>query len=104
MKKRPNGADKLSEAIRELHGCESLWLRSVPIVERQEGKIVWEGTVEVFWLHDHPTARLCYAWSQAIEGSMRSGNVVLLHQPPVDSPQAAVRAAIAQEGGKPETP
>lgn len=104
MKKRPNGADKLSEAIRELHGCESLWLRSVPVVERQEGKIVWEGTVEVFWLHDHPTARLYYAWSHVIEGSMRSRSVVFLHQPPVDSSEAVVRAAIAQECRKPETP
>ena len=96
-KNPPSEADELARAIRSLHGCDSMWLRSVPVVEKYEGKIVWDGTVEVFWLHDHSTAKLCYTWSHEIEGSTKRRYVAILHQPPVDSPQAAVRAAIVQE-------
>ena len=47
--------------------------------------------------HRHPTATRTYAWSSAIEGSTKRRFFAVLHQPPVDSPQAAVRAAIVAE-------
>jgi hypothetical protein len=72
-------------------------MRSVHVSEEHEGKIVWDGDVEVFELIGHPIAKLCYAWSHAIEGSTKHRYVAVLHQSPVDSPQAAVRAAIVQE-------
>ena len=56
-----------------------------------EGEAVWEGEVFVFPLKGHPTAHLCYAWE--IDGRVTA----VLHELPVDSPQAAVRAAIVQE-------
>ena len=50
----------------------------------------------IFDLIDHPTAKLCYAWSyRTNEG--RDRTVAVLHQGPVDSPRAAVRAAIVAE-------
>ena len=59
---------------------------------------MWEGVVYVFDLADHPTATRAYAWSSPIEGSTKRRFFAVLHQPPVDSPQAAVRAAtVAQE-------
>ena len=59
--------------------------------ETFRGKVVWEGEVLIFDLHDHPTAYKCYAWS--VKGRVTA----VLHEGPVDSPRAAVRAAIAAE-------
>ncbi len=56
--------------------------------ETFKGKIVWSGEVLIFELEGHPSARLCYAWE--VDGKV----MAVLHEPPVDSPQAAVRAAI----------
>src|SRR5208337_4457635 len=97
MKPFPSEAKELSKAIRTLHSCDSRWLRSETVIEKHEGKVAWDGVVEVFQIFGHPTAKLCYAWSQAIEGSTKRKYITILHQPPVDSPQAAVRAAIVQE-------
>jgi hypothetical protein len=51
---------------------------------------VWDGEVLVFALNDH-AAPLCYAWE--LDGEV----TVVLPEPPVDSPAAAVRAAIMAE-------
>ena len=86
----------LRDAIRRLHGCEPTWVESAPVRETFEGDVVWEGLVDVFDLEGHPETTRCYAWSHVTnEGKTRY--VAVLHVPPVDSPQAAVRAAIVQE-------
>jgi hypothetical protein len=87
----------LREAIRNLHGCESTWIESVPAKETFEGQTVWEGTVQVFDLVGHPTAKRCYAWSYETGEGGKRRFIAVLHQGPVDSPQAAVRAAIVQD-------
>jgi hypothetical protein len=56
--------------------------------------------VHVFHLTGHPTALYAHAWSSPIEGSTKRRFFAVLHQPPVDSPQAAVRAAIVAENRK----
>lgn len=89
--------EALKEAIRNLHGCDATWLESVPVREEFEGQTVWEGTVQVFDLHGHPEATRCYAWSHTVDEADKRRFVAVLHQGPVDSPQAAVRAAIVQE-------
>ena len=71
--------------------------QSIPVRETFEGKTVWEGVVHVFDLTGHPTATRAYAWSSPIERSTKRRFFAVLHQPPVDSPQAAVRAAIVAE-------
>lgn len=95
---------ELQKAIKELHSCDSSWIRSVHIREDHEGKLVWDGDVEVFELIGHPTAKLCYAWSHTIDGSTKRKYIAVLHQLPVDSPQAAVRAAIIQEYREKQAP
>ena len=45
-------------------------------------------------LQGHPTASLCYAWE------LDRIITAVLHQGPVDSPLAVVRAAILAEGGE----
>jgi hypothetical protein len=65
-------------------------------METWEGETVWDGEVQVFDLDGHPEASRCYAWSHETEGGKRRFFAVL-HKPPVDSPAAAVRAAIVQQ-------
>jgi hypothetical protein len=86
---------KLKDAIRATHGCESLHVESVRIVERFEGKTAWQGTVEVFDLIGHPKANRAYAWTYR-EGDQNK-TVSVLQLPPVDSPQSAVKVAIASK-------
>ncbi len=89
--------EALQSAIRDLHGCESTHAYSVPVKETFEGQTVWEGIVEVFALQGHPTATRCYVWSHAVDDSEKRRYVAVLHEGPVDSPEAAVRAATVQE-------
>ena len=84
---------ELQNAIRATHGCESRWEASAKVQEKSEGKIVWDGIVEVFRLIDHPKANFAYAWTYR-EGDQNKTNVVL-KIPPIDSPQSAVKVANA---------
>jgi hypothetical protein len=62
-------------------------------MEQFRGQTVWDGVVEVFNLTGHPRAKRCYGWT-FIEND-EPHYVTVLELPPVDSPHAAVRAAIA---------
>jgi hypothetical protein len=86
----------LKKAIFETHGCESLHVKSEPVVELFEGKVAWKGTVEVFDLIGHPEAKRAYAWTYR-DGDQNK-TVAVLELPPVDSPQSAVKVAIAAKG------
>ena len=93
-----NHIDDLIEMIQRLHGCAAYHVETVPVKEVFQGQTVWEGEVEVFDLHSHPEASRVYAWSHETEDADRpKRHVTVLHIPPVDSPQTAVRAAIIQE-------
>ena len=83
--------DEFSKAIRATHGADAGLVDRVSVNETFKGQTVWEGDVLVFSLHGHPTARKCYAWS------VDDRVTAVLHEGPVDSPEAAVRAAIAAE-------
>lgn len=86
----------LIDAIRRLHGCESKHVISIPVIETFGGATVWDGTVEVFDLTNHPKACRCYAWSHRNDdGSDRY--VAVLGISPVCSAVTAVRAAIVAE-------
>lgn len=86
----------LEKAIFDLHGCKATWIESVPVKEVFKGETVWEGVVQVFEI-DHPKSKLCYAWSYGLDNSKKRRFFAVLHQGKVDSPQAAVRAAIVRE-------
>src|SRR5216683_6370956 len=92
----PKEITQLKEAIRATHGCESLHVESVPVKVVFEGDTAWEGTVEVFDLVGHPKANRAYAWSYRDGDETKS--IVVLQITPVDSPEAAVRMAIAAQG------
>ncbi|HXY16485.1 MAG TPA: hypothetical protein VEI26_18485, partial [Terriglobales bacterium] len=81
-----------------LHGVEATHVESVPVKEEFQGKVVWEGVVEVFELIGHATAHRAYAWSHDTDDPHNPHrHVTVLHLHPIKSAQDAVRAAIVQE-------
>jgi hypothetical protein len=90
--------NQLQDMIRALHGCESFHVEAVPVKEIFEGQTAWEGIVEVFDLIGHPKAKRAYAWSYHDDNKIKS--VAVLQIPPVDSPQSAVKVAIAAKARK----
>jgi hypothetical protein len=85
----------LKGAIWRLHGLEAVHLRTVPLTEQFEGKILWQGKVETFDVSGHPEARRCFAWAnEDVDG--KQSYTAVLQLPPVDSERSAVRAALAE--------
>ena len=90
--------EELRDVIKRLHGVESTHIESVPVKETFQGKTVWEGVVEVFELHGHPSASRLYAWAHDTDDPEKPRrHVTVLHIHPITSAAAAVRAAIVQE-------
>jgi hypothetical protein len=98
----PEKITELKDAIRATHGCESLHVESVPVKEVFEDQTAWEGTVEVFDLVGHLKAKRAYAWSYR-DGDQNK-TVTVLEIPPVNSPQSAVKVAIAEKARRGKTP
>jgi hypothetical protein len=85
--------ERLQKAIKDVHGCDSDYVESVPISETYRGKLVWEGHVDVFLLKRHPKADKAYAWSYKTDtGETRY--VAVLKIPPISSALDAVRAYV----------
>jgi hypothetical protein len=90
--------EELKAVIRKLHGVEATHRESVPAKEVFNGRTIWDGVVEVFELHGHPTANKVYAWShQSDDPESPRRHVTVLHTGPITSAVDAVRAAIVQE-------
>ncbi len=83
------------DAIHATHGVQANLVSREQVLET-DGEAVWEQEVLVFALHGHPAVLLCYAWE--VDGKFTA----ILHQGPVDSPLAAIRAAIL--AAEPELP
>jgi hypothetical protein len=63
-------------------------------MEKRHGEIVWGGVVEMFDLHEHPTAKRAYAWERRKQERGDASYTVVLGVGRVTSAQAAVQAAI----------
>jgi hypothetical protein len=86
--------ERLKTLVEKACGCTATHAKSNPITEvDNNGQVVWEGVVESFDLDGHPNATRCYAFHLMED----QGPVfqTVLEIPPVDSPEAAVKAAIA---------
>jgi hypothetical protein len=88
----PAGVPALVEAIRHMHGVEAKHVETVHVREEHEGKLVWEGDIEVFAVA-HKLSRTVYAWSEASTGTKRRFFAVLA-VPPIDSAAKAVQGSI----------
>ena len=89
---------EIQAAFLKLHGCDAVYAETVPVHEEFQGKTIWQGDVEVFDIRGHPKATRGYGWGH-VTGEHDQGRryFTVLELPPVDSPQTAVRAAIASE-------
>jgi hypothetical protein len=86
--------ERLQMVIRQLHGVDSIWERSVPVVEEFQGQTVWDGDVEVFRVN-HPKTATAYASSDA------DGNfTAVLGVPPATDPRNAVKFSIVAAAKK----
>src|SRR5690348_6328719 len=88
---------ELKKAVESQHGCKATFVQFVPVREEHNGQVVWDGTVAVFDLVDHPIQRRAYAWSHELPDGKRRFFTVLEMPPTIVSPRAAVRAAIVAE-------
>lgn len=95
------GSDALREAIRHMHGCESIFVESVPVHETFNGQTVWEGDVEVFDLIGHPQATRCYAWSSSTDTPGRRRFHAVLGVGLITDAVMAVRASIVADTKRP---
>jgi len=86
--------DELCRAVEATHKCTAhfeYWQQ----VQEPYGAVWWMGGVGIFRLAGHPTADLCYAWSWPMRGTEDRQVYALLHTPPVESANEAVRAILA---------
>jgi hypothetical protein len=87
---------ELKKAVESQHGGKATLSQTVPVSDTFEGQPAWRGTVAVFDLVGHPKALRAYAWTRELpDGKVRT--YAVLHTGPIDSPAAAVRAAIVAE-------
>ena len=85
--------ENIRQTVEAMHECKAVHERSVPVKEMFGTETAWEGVVESFSLTGHPKAKRCYAWTFDDSGETRCLGVLEL--PPVESPQTALRVAIA---------
>jgi hypothetical protein len=90
--------EELIDVIQLLHGVRATHRQSVPVKEVFNGKVIWDGIVEVFNLHGQEKPNTAYAWSHTTDNPVQpKRHITVLHIPPAVSPETAVRAAIVQE-------
>ena len=89
---------RIKDAVETIHQCKADHIASTPVIDLFCGQIAWDGVVETFDLKGHPQAKRCYAWSFLENGEERY--TTILEIPPVNSPESAVRVAIASKARK----
>jgi hypothetical protein len=93
-----NYIQSLQDAIRKAYGCESEHIESDFVREIFQRKTIWVGTVEVFDLIGHLTAKRAYAWGHATRDTGKEVRIVtVLGVPPVDSARKAVQVSIVAD-------
>jgi hypothetical protein len=90
--------ENIAKAVEAAAECPASHVESVVVVETFRGQTVWEGMVEVFTLQGHAKAKRAYGWRIGTGRDARY--TAVLELPPVDSPNTAVRAAIAAQARK----
>ena len=86
--------NNLSKAIAAMHNCRPIHFGSEKVTESFNGELVWSGDVEIFQIEGHPKANIAYGWAWEDEGK-EIQYIGILKVPPVESPNDAVKAAIA---------
>jgi hypothetical protein len=87
----------VKETVERLHSCKAFFIEDVAVIEKFGSKTIWNGIVHIFRIEGNPKANICYAWSSPIKDSKKRRYYTVLHIPPIDSPEKAVRASIVQD-------
>jgi hypothetical protein len=77
---------RVQSAAENACGCNVIFEGIIPVTDSANGEVVWAGPVQQF---TSEKGRI-YAW--AVDRTEEAECVAMLHQPPIDSPLAAVRA------------
>ncbi len=85
---------ELQATIERLHRCKAAHTRTEVVKQTVDGRVMWDGRVEVFALWGHNAALRCYAWGGMDEHHHWSVTTVLAI-PPVVSASMAVIASVA---------
>ena len=100
LAKRMDYIAELKTAIRNMHGCESEYVETVPVTETFKGETLWNGDVEVFTIRGHPKAKRAYAWSHATgKNDQAKRYVAVLELPPVGGNCAGKPGVCLQRAG-----
>jgi hypothetical protein len=83
----------IQSAMESAHKCDATYVKSKLVIDVFQGQVGWNGMVDIFELWGHAQAKHCYGWQDREGDNMRT--VTVLEIPPVDSPETAVKAAIA---------
>jgi hypothetical protein len=89
--------EDLKRAGERLHHCRASFMKDAAMGEKLGGETVWQGVIAVFGIKGHPQAEKCSARSSPLERITTRRHYAVLHIPPGDSPEKAVRAAIVQD-------
>jgi hypothetical protein len=75
--------------------CPTRYSQTIKVKEEAEGKVLFEGNVELFDLGGHPTARQCFAWGTKREDGRMEYTTIL--NPPAKSAAEAVRLHLQRQ-------
>lgn len=87
----------LTQSVEKLMGCQAVFDSQHQVAELFEGQMVWQGEVGEFSLMGHEQSDRCYAWSSFDKERNKRKFYAVLAIDPIDSPSAAVRAAIIRD-------
>ena len=86
--------ESVQEAIENRAKCPAVYQGTQPIKFSMDGKVLFDGKVEVFQLKDHPQAKLAFGWG--FENKIKKMEyVTVMGIPPLDTPLAAVKGYVA---------
>jgi hypothetical protein len=89
----PEQIKHIEETLDKAFKLESKHLETLKVFESFQGKVVFDGDVEVFDITGHPETSRCYAWAE--KTATGNDSTVILEQPPIKNALDAVRAALA---------
>ena len=86
--------ESVQEAIENRAKCPAVYLNTQPIRFSMDGKVLWDGKVEIFQLKGHPQAQQAFGWGY--ENKMKKMEyVTIIGIPPLDTAMAAVKGYVA---------
>ena len=88
---------EIRKAVEQMLGSRATLVQSVAVREDTDGKLAWQGLVRVFELAGGARPARVYAGTMTTESSGQRRIFAIRHTSKVNSPRAAVRAAIVTE-------